>query len=79
MHTVFGGLRFCLILVEDVQSVYSLRCTFAGARPYHRAHERGVKVIGATAHYATSQLDAGPIIEQASPPAPSGSNLSFVV
>ena len=37
----------------------------AGARPYHRAYERGVKVIGATAHYATSELDAGPIIEQA--------------
>ncbi|KIZ02540.1 formyltetrahydrofolate deformylase [Monoraphidium neglectum] len=35
-----------------------------GARPYHRAHERGVKIIGATAHYATSELDAGPIIEQ---------------
>ncbi len=35
-----------------------------GAKPYHRAHERGVKVIGATAHFATSQLDAGPIIEQ---------------
>lgn len=38
--------------------------TCAGARPYHRAYERGVKVIGATAHYATSELDAGPIIEQ---------------
>ena len=36
----------------------------AGAKPYHRAYERGVKVIGATAHYATSELDAGPIIEQ---------------
>eukprot|EP00798_Chlamydomonas_sp_ICE-L_P029041 gene29041-32242_t len=35
-----------------------------GARPYHRAHDRGVKIIGATAHYATSELDAGPIIEQ---------------
>ena len=37
---------------------------YAGAKPYHRAYERGVKVIGATAHYATSELDAGPIIEQ---------------
>jgi formyltetrahydrofolate deformylase len=35
-----------------------------GARPYHQAHERGVKVIGATAHYVTSDLDVGPIIEQ---------------
>jgi hypothetical protein len=38
----------------------------AGAKPYHRAHKRGVKIIGATAHYATAELDAGPIIEQAS-------------
>jgi len=37
---------------------------FKGARPYHQAHERGVKVIGATAHYVTGQLDEGPIIEQ---------------
>jgi len=37
---------------------------FKGARPYHQAHERGVKLIGATAHYATADLDEGPIIEQ---------------
>jgi formyltetrahydrofolate deformylase len=37
---------------------------FKGARPYHQAHERGVKLIGATAHYVTPQLDEGPIIEQ---------------
>jgi len=37
---------------------------FAGARPYHSAHERGVKLIGATAHYATQDLDEGPIIAQ---------------
>ena len=37
---------------------------FKGARPYHQAHERGVKLIGATAHYVTGQLDEGPIIEQ---------------
>ncbi len=37
---------------------------FQGARPYHQAHERGVKMIGATAHYATAELDQGPIIEQ---------------
>jgi formyltetrahydrofolate deformylase len=37
---------------------------FQGARPYHQAYERGVKLIGATAHYATADLDEGPIIEQ---------------
>jgi formyltetrahydrofolate deformylase len=36
---------------------------FQGARPYHQAHQRGVKLIGATAHYATSELDQGPIID----------------
>lgn len=43
---------------------HSFLPAFEGARPYHRAHERGVKVIGATAHYATSDLDCGPIICQ---------------
>lgn len=38
---------------------------FKGGRPYHKAHERGVKLIGATAHYVTTDLDEGPIIEQA--------------
>jgi formyltetrahydrofolate deformylase len=37
---------------------------FIGAKPYHRAYERGVKLIGATAHYVTEDLDEGPIIEQ---------------
>jgi formyltetrahydrofolate deformylase len=37
---------------------------FKGAKPYHQAHERGVKLIGATAHYVTDDLDEGPIIEQ---------------
>ncbi len=37
---------------------------FKGARPYHQAHARGVKIIGATAHFATADLDEGPIIEQ---------------
>jgi formyltetrahydrofolate deformylase len=37
---------------------------FKGAKPYHQAHERGVKLIGATAHFVTSELDEGPIIEQ---------------
>jgi formyltetrahydrofolate deformylase len=43
---------------------HSFLPAFAGARPYHQAHERGVKVIGATAHYVTAALDEGPIIEQ---------------
>lgn len=43
---------------------HSFLPAFEGARPYHRAYERGVKVIGATAHYATSDLDCGPIIAQ---------------
>src|SRR5206468_10759242 len=43
---------------------HSFLPSFKGARPYHRAHERGVKLIGATAHYVTSDLDEGPIIEQ---------------
>ena len=37
---------------------------FIGAKPYHQAFERGVKLIGATSHYVTTDLDAGPIIEQ---------------
>ncbi|NCA19222.1 MAG: formyltetrahydrofolate deformylase, partial [Actinobacteria bacterium] len=37
---------------------------FKGARPYHQAYERGVKIIGATAHFVTEDLDEGPIIEQ---------------
>jgi len=43
---------------------HSFLPSFAGARPYHQAHERGVKLIGATAHYVTADLDEGPIIEQ---------------
>jgi formyltetrahydrofolate deformylase len=43
---------------------HSFLPSFVGARPYHQARERGVKVIGATAHYVTSDLDQGPIIEQ---------------
>ncbi len=43
---------------------HSFLPAFAGAKPYHRAYERGVKLIGATAHYATKDLDEGPIIEQ---------------
>ena len=43
---------------------HSLLPSFVGAKPYAQAHDRGVKVIGATAHYVTSDLDEGPIIEQ---------------
>jgi len=43
---------------------HSFLPAFVGADPYRRAHERGVKLIGATAHYVTEQLDAGPIIDQ---------------
>jgi len=43
---------------------HSFLPSFKGARPYHQAHARGVKLIGATAHYVTSHLDEGPIIEQ---------------
>jgi formyltetrahydrofolate deformylase len=43
---------------------HSFLPAFAGANPYHRAYQRGVKIIGATAHYVTEDLDEGPIIEQ---------------
>ena len=65
--------RYMQILSSDFVSAYPERIinihhsflpAFAGARPYHQAHERGVKIIGATAHYVTAELDAGPIIEQ---------------
>ncbi len=45
-----------------------MRRRFKGARPYHQAYDRGVKLIGATAHYVTSDLDEGPIIEQSVQP-----------
>ena len=65
--------RYMQILSDDMSVKLSGRCInihhsflpgFKGARPYHQAHERGVKLIGATAHYVTSALDEGPIIEQ---------------
>lgn len=43
---------------------HSFLPSFVGARPYHQAHQRGVKYVGATCHYVTSKLDEGPIIEQ---------------
>ncbi len=55
-------------IVENFSQIinihHSFLPAFAGANPYQRAHERGVKIIGATAHYVTADLDEGPIIEQ---------------
>lgn len=65
--------RYMQILSADLCQALSGRAinihhsflpSFKGARPYHQAHARGVKIIGATAHYVTSDLDEGPIIEQ---------------
>ena len=65
--------RYMQILSNELSAELSGRCInihhsflpgFKGAKPYHQAYERGVKVIGATAHYVTSDLDEGPIIEQ---------------
>jgi len=47
---------------------HSFLPSFKGAKPYHQAHDRGVKLIGATAHYVTADLDEGPIIAQAVTP-----------
>lgn len=55
-------------LVDEFPNIinihHSFLPAFPGAKPYHRAHDRGVKIIGATAHYVTEDLDEGPIIEQ---------------
>ena len=65
--------RYMQILSDDFVSRYPNRIinihhsflpAFPGARPYHSAYERGVKIIGATSHYVTADLDSGPIIEQ---------------
>jgi formyltetrahydrofolate deformylase len=65
--------RYMQVLSDGLTAKLSGRCInihhsflpgFKGAKPYHQAHERGVKLIGATAHYVTSDLDEGPIIEQ---------------
>mmetsp|Transcript_34704 Transcript_34704/g.51779 ORF Transcript_34704/g.51779 Transcript_34704/m.51779 type:complete len:347 (-) Transcript_34704:248-1288(-) len=56
---------FCRVFQHSVINIHhSFLPAFVGGKPYHRAHERGVKLIGATAHYATADLDEGPIIEQ---------------
>ena len=65
--------RYMQVLSDGLVAKLAGRCInihhsflpgFKGARPYHQAHARGVKLIGATAHYVTSDLDEGPIIEQ---------------
>ena len=65
--------RYMQILSDEMSARLNGRCInihhsflpgFKGAKPYHQAHERGVKLIGATAHYVTSDLDEGPIIDQ---------------
>jgi len=65
--------RYMQILSDDFVSAlpnqvinihHSFLPAFAGAKPYHAAYARGVKIIGATSHYVTAELDAGPIIEQ---------------
>ena len=57
--------EFCATYPCRVINIHhSFLPAFIGSKPYHRAHERGVKLIGATAHYATANLDEGPIIEQ---------------
>jgi formyltetrahydrofolate deformylase len=56
---------FCIAYPSRVINIHhGLLPAFVGARPYHQAFERGVKQIGATCHYVTQELDAGPIIEQ---------------
>ena len=57
--------QFCNSLPGKIINIHhSFLPGFKGAKPYHQAHERGVKIIGATAHFVTSDLDEGPIIEQ---------------
>ncbi|WP_030541000.1 formyltetrahydrofolate deformylase [Sphingobium sp. DC-2] len=65
--------RYMQILSDDLAAFLAGRCInihhsflpgFKGAKPYHQAHARGVKLIGATAHFVTADLDEGPIIEQ---------------
>jgi formyltetrahydrofolate deformylase len=57
--------EFVTRLPQQIINIHhSFLPAFVGGKPYHRAYERGVKLIGATAHYATAELDEGPIIEQ---------------
>ena len=58
--------RLCQSMPGEIINIHhSFLPSFKGAKPYHQAHRRGVKLIGATAHYVTAELDEGPIIEQA--------------
>lgn len=59
-----GNLAAELVAVISINIHHSFLPGFKGAKPYHQAHARGVKHIGATAHYVTADLDEGPIIEQ---------------
>jgi len=61
---ILSGAFLERVRVPVINIHHSFLPAFAGAQPYARAHERGVKLIGATAHYVTEELDAGPIIEQ---------------
>jgi formyltetrahydrofolate deformylase len=61
---VLSGELLGRLAVPVINIHHSFLPAFAGAGPYERAHERGVKLIGATAHYVTEDLDEGPIIEQ---------------
>src|SRR5207237_8358140 len=57
--------ELCAVLAGRCNNIHhSFLPSFKGAKPYHQAHARGVKIIGATAHYVTTDLDEGPIIEQ---------------
>ena len=57
--------EFCAFLAGRAINIHhSFLPSFKGAKPYYQAHDRGVKLIGATAHYVTAELDEGPIIEQ---------------
>lgn len=57
--------NLCALMPNKIINIHhSFLPSFIGARPYHQAHERGVKLIGATCHYVTQELDAGPIIDQ---------------
>jgi formyltetrahydrofolate deformylase len=57
--------EFCASMPGKIINIHhSFLPGFKGAKPYHQAHDRGVKIIGATAHFVTSDLDEGPIIEQ---------------
>ena len=57
--------KLCEVMSGRIINIHhSFLPSFKGARPYHQAYERGVKIVGATAHFVTSDLDEGPIIEQ---------------